>query len=291
MLGISSVMLSVLETEFRVKTQTLSCALVQSNSGSDVSKNLEFIFQALNKASQGAAKLIIFPEVCLCRKQHRDDTLKLFDLDGPEISKIAQEAKRLAIWVLLGSVSERISESRKAYNSQILINPEGEIAAVYRKIHLFNVEVDGKKIWESVLFKAGEKPLIVDIEGFQVGLSICYDLRFPELYRYYASQGAEVLLVPASFTATTGEAHWELLLRARAVENQCYVLAPNQVGVGAQGVKTYGNSLAVDPWGRCMMRGSEDKTGIFFVELKKEILKDIREKLPVLKHRRSELFI
>jgi len=265
-------------------SNTLVVSIFQMNSGPDVVKNLDDILQAIKVASKThAAQLLVMPEVCLFRKQKQEDGLTTFSLDQTEITQIQAEAKKEKIHVVLGSISQR--SVGKSFNTQVVIDANGEIMATYQKIHLFNAKIQNQKILESALFKKGKHPCLLSILGWKIGLSICYDLRFPELFRHYAKQGMDLMLCPASFMHETGQAHWEVLLRARAIENQCYVVAPNQVGFGAQNKPTYGHSLAVDPWGKIIHQASPDQVEQFSVTLDKRYIDHVRQTLPALTHR------
>jgi predicted amidohydrolase len=190
------------------------------------------------------------------------------------------------VYVLAGSVAESVPGSKKTYNTSCLIDPQGRIQAAYRKMHLFDVDLPGKKIRESDRCLRGKKPVVGRIGGaggMRCGLSICYDLRFPELYREYALLGAQILFVPSNFTRQTGQDHWEPLLRARAIENQCFVLAPGQSGVGSQGVLSHGTSMILDPWGRVLAKAPGSGETILFARLQPTQLTLIRRRLPVLR--------
>jgi len=186
-------------------------------------------------------------------------------------------------------VQERDDRSR-IFNTSVLFDREGEIAALYRKIHLFDVELDGQPpIHESDLFSPGDAIVTHETDLGRLGMSICYDLRFPELYRGLVAAGSEVLTVPSAFTAVTGEAHWEVLLRARAIEDQCFVVAPAQWGTWGppeDGRRTFGNSMVVDPWGRVLVRGASEGDGVWFADIDRDAQRAIRRSLPALAHRR-----
>ncbi|NQT26788.1 hypothetical protein HQ585_15640 [candidate division KSB1 bacterium] len=184
----------------------------------------------------------------------------------------------------MGSIYERINNSGKAYNTSVFINNLGQIKSLYRKIHLFDVNIENSAIKESSRFEPGSTTVTAELNGHQMGFSICYDLRFPELYRKYAQKGVEIICVPSSFTATTGKAHWEILLRARAIENCCFILAPNQVGIDGDGVESYGNSIAINPWGKIIGQGHHSNEEIIYCELDFELLKNVRNDFPALKH-------
>ena len=203
---------------------------------------------------------------------------------------ISKLAKKYKVWILIGSMMEKVGADRnlpsKPFNTSVLINPQGKIVAKYRKIHLFDIKLNGKEILESSRNQAGTNPKLAKVENIKVGLSICYDLRFPELYRYYSKNGAEIICIPSSFTKPTGEAHWHTLVKARAIENFAYVIAPNQAGTGSGGVKTFGHSLIVDPWGKVLAEGSANKKEVICAEIDLEYLNKIRKNLPTLEHRK-----
>jgi predicted amidohydrolase len=183
-----------------------------------------------------------------------------------------------------GSIAERRDGREKLSNTSIVFGKDGQIDTVYRKIHLFDVEVGGIMYRESDAEEPGEEIEICEIEGWQVGLSVCYDLRFPELYRILAVEGAEIVTVPAAFTSFTGKDHWELLLRARAVENQCYVLAANEWGSYGDGRSSYGRSMIIDPWGLVIAQAGDDD-GVIVADLDREVLMGVRQSVPSLANR------
>ena len=194
---------------------------------------------------------------------------------------------------LTGSPAHFVGEARSFYerhdlpfNTSVLINPNGKIVTKYRKIHLFDIRLKGKEILESGRNQAGKNPKLAKIENIKAGLSICYDLRFPELYRHYSRAGAKIICIPSSFTRLTGEAHWHTLIKARAIENLSYVIAPNQAGIGSGGIKTYGHSLIVDPWGKILAEGPANGETVIFADIDLEYLKQVRKNLPALEHRK-----
>jgi predicted amidohydrolase len=195
-------------------------------------------------------------------------------------------ARELGIFLCLGSILETVAGDARRYNTSCLVDPSGSIIARYRKIHLFDVALPGQvAVQESATRLAGDEPVVVRTAFATLGCSICYDLRFPELYRRLAADGAEVLLVPSAFTAPTGAAHWEVLCRARAVENQCFLLAANQTGTSPHGHRDYGNSMIVDPWGAVLARLGDDE-GVAVAELDGALLARVRRELPALEHRK-----
>jgi predicted amidohydrolase len=190
--------------------------------------------------------------------------------------------KRYSGWILAGSICEAIDQSRKVYNTSVLIGPQG-IICIYRKTHCFNAIVNGIEISESKTFETGHSPTLGSVQGIPVGLSICFDLRFSELYLSYRQQGAKILCIPAAFTSPTGEAHWEVLLRARAIESQCFVIAPNQVGKGAYPTPSYGHSMIVDPWGKILAKGDPESEGVWQADLDFTFLDQVRTHFPMVR--------
>ena|SRR3989338_10138007 len=263
----------------------LKVALVQMASGDNEKRNMRKAIELLKQAVEGGAQLVCFPEVFNYRARSSRGGDHATTIPGPLFLPLQEYARQKQIWILAGSVREKAAEFRKVYNSSVVIGNDGNINAIYRKIHLFDAQVNGKKVLESATFMRGKDPVLADVAGIPTGLSICYDLRFPELYREYSAQGAKMLYVPSSFTAVTGKAHWEILLRARAIENQCFVLAPNQYGIGSDGVRTYGNSMIIDPWGEILARASKDRKDVIYGVLDFNRLNTIRNILPALKHR------
>ena len=268
----------------------LKVAAVQMSSGSDKKNNLNQAKKLIVLAAKKKAKFIVLPEVFNYRGKLSEAMKAAEPIPGCSTNFISQLAKKHKVWILIGSLLETVVDSRdlpsKPYNTSVLINPQGEIIAKYRKIHLFDIKLKGKQILESSRNLAGKQPRLAKIENIKIGLSVCYDLRFPELYRYYSKNGAKIICIPSSFTKPTGEAHWHILIKARAIENFAYIIAPNQAGVGSVGVKTYGHSLIVDPWGKILAEGSANKEEVIFAEIDLDYLEKIRKNLPALEHRR-----
>lgn len=266
---------------------TLKVGLVQFNASSDKISNLARALVYVNQAIDLGAQFVLLPETF---NQRGPQTLIREGAEGlqegPSVKPFLELAKTRGVTLLLNICQALPENQDKLYNTSLLIHPEGTIAAQYNKIHLFDVDVGEKKFRESDLFLAGDTPVIGTVLGIKTGLSICYDLRFPELYRYYATHGAKLLCIPASFTYPTGKAHWEPLLRARAIENQCFVLAPGQTGIGANGVQTYGNSMVIDPWGTVLSRGTETQEEVLVTDLDLYGQEKLRREFPVLSHMR-----
>ena len=267
--------------------KNLKVAAVQMSSGSDKEQNLKQAGKLITLAAKKKANFIILPEVFNYRGNLNKAVKFAENIPGYSTNIISQLAKKHKVWILIGSMLETVESVRGLpFNTSVLINTKGKIVAKYRKIHLFDIKLKGKQILESSRNQAGKHPKLAKVENIKVGLSICYDLRFPELYRYYSKSGAKIICIPSSFTKPTGEAHWHTLIQARAIENFAYVIAPNQAGTGSGGVKTYGHSLIVDPWGKILAEGLADKEEVIFAEVDLDYLEKIRKNLPSLEHRK-----
>ena len=270
--------------------KNLKIAAVQMSSGSNKEKNLQQAKKLIVSAVKKKAKFIVLPEVFNYRGKLSEAFKVAEPVPGYSTNFISRLAKKYKVWILIGSLLETVGAGRdlssKPFNTSVLINPQGKIVSKYRKIHLFDIKLKGKEILESSRNQAGKNPKLAKVENVKVGLSICYDLRFPELYRYYSKNGAKIICIPSSFTKPTGEAHWHTLIKARAIENFAYVIAPNQAGTGSGGVKTYGHSLIVDPWGKILAEGSANKEEVIFAEIDLDYLEKIRKNLPSLEHRK-----
>ena len=269
----------------RPEMKDLTVTLVQLSAGTEVAANLTRVTELLRNVSP--ADLTVLPEVFTVRGGDADYRQNAEPIPGPATDFAAALARGRREWVLAGSVVEKCG--RRIYNTSVLLNRRGKIAARYRKIHLFAATLDtGQVVREDETFRPGSRPVLADVDGWRCGLSICYDLRFPELFRRYAHGGARVLLIPANFTQRTGKDHWEVLLRARAIENQCYVVAPGQCGTNERtGVESYGHSMVVDPWGRILARAARSER-VLTVRLEAERIRSIRLRIPVLEHWRLD---
>ncbi len=263
-------------------------AVCQMNSGPDRRKNLDSARELIAKAASLGASLVCLPENFELMASAQEKRAQAEPLGGPTIAGLRDLARALGVTLLCGSFAERSASEGKIHNTSVLVGPDGAILATYRKIHLFDVEIgDGATYRESELVAPGDDPVASDTALGRLGLSICYDLRFPELYRRLVRQGAEILAVPAAFTLATGRDHWEVLLRARAVENQCYVVAAAQWGEHPGRRVTYGRSMIVDPWGTVLCQ-CPDGTGVAVAEIDRAALARIRRALPALDHRRLD---
>ena len=250
----------------------MKISLIQLCAGSNKSSNIKNACSLILSAIEEGAKFVLLPEVFNYRGEINS---KVFYkhipefIPGDSILPLMDLAKKNNIHILAGSIYEKIPESKKFYNSSILIDNNGQLVKKYRKRNLFKANIDGKTIDEGDFFLAGNKNLTHHINKIKFGLSICYDLRFPELFREYFDEKVDVLLIPSSFTTKTGKLHWKILLRARAIENYCYVLAPNQYGIDGNGVETYGHSMAIDPQGKILSVLDKQEEGIITINISK----------------------
>ena len=263
-------------------------ALAQTNTGIDPAANAAGLVTAIGEAAAGGAAMIFTPEMSnlLDRDRARAAAVIRDEGDDPVLAAVRDAAARHGLWVHLGSLALRREDGRLA-NRGFVIDPTGAIRARYDKLHLFDVDLPTGESWrESAAYAAGERAVVVDTPAGRLGLSICYDLRFPDLYRALSDAGATILSVPAAFTRPTGAAHWHLLLRARAVEAAAFVVAAAQAGEHPDGRATYGHSLAVDPWGE-VIADAGDAPGLAFATLDPARVADVRARIPVLTHRRA----
>jgi len=265
--------------------EALRIAAVQMVSSDRVDHNLGRAEALIAEAAAEGAQLVSLPEYFCLLGQRDTDKVACREAagSGPIQDFLAATARRHRIWIAGGTLPLRCADPRKVRNTQLLLDPGGRTAARYDKIHLFGFQKDAERFNEADTIEAGHTPSVADLGPWRIGLSVCYDLRFPELYRALAP--ADLLLVPSAFTYTTGAAHWELLLRARAVENQCYVLAAAQGGRHSNGRRTFGHSMIVDPWGEVLVRREEGE-GVVLAEIRRERIKAVRAMLPALAHRR-----
>ena len=270
---------------------TLKVAAIQMNTQHDKEANLRRSEALIDEAAATGAQLIALPEYVSFLGPKEEHGAVAEDIPGPTTQRYADRARQHGIYLLGGSIHERSGEPDKFYNTSVLYGPDGNILARYRKIHLFDIDItDNVSANESATILPGEDIVTAEIGGHVAGLSICYDLRFPELYRLLALAGAEILFVPAAFTMFTGKDHWEVLLRARAIENQAYVIAPGQVGKHQPNdAQCYGHSMIIDPWGTVVARSS-DREGIVSAELDFGYLRGLRKQLPSLANRRPAAY-
>jgi predicted amidohydrolase len=268
---------------------TLRVAALQLSSQENVAENLRCVEELVGEAARRGCELALLPENFAYMGNEtgkRELAEALRDPQGPIQGALADLARREHLTLIAGGFPEQSTDPARPHNTSLLFSPDGSPGVMYRKIHLFDADLGQHgSLMESASTLAGSDPVVADVQGFGVGLSICYDLRFPELYRRLVEQGAEVLTVPAAFTAYTGKDHWHVLLRARAIEAQCYVVAAAQWGRHPGGRTTYGHTLIVDPWGGVLAETAEG-VGVACADLSRGFLTDVRARLPSLRHRR-----
>ena len=265
----------------------MKIAALQTVATPDVDRNLVTAARLIAQAAREGAELVALPEYFCLMGQRDDDKLGLAEVPGagPIQAFLAAHSTQHGLWLIGGTLPMRTADPAHARNSCCVYAPDGTLAARYDKIHLFRYDNGRESYDEARVLEAGSEPVTLQAGPLRVGLSVCYDLRFPELYRKLCTPPCDLLSVPAAFTYTTGRAHWELLLRARAVENQCYVIAPAQGGTHENGRRTWGHSMVVDPWGEVLAVRPEGE-GIVVAEVDAKRLATVRTQLPALEHRR-----
>ena len=264
---------------------------VQLNSTENTDHNLDTADRLVRAGAARGAEVVVLPEKWSVLGTGEQMAAGAESLEGGTFIDWARSiARELGIDLIAGSIVEHVADREKLANTSVHIGPDGDLKAVYRKIHMFDVEVDGVVYEESEREQAGEEVVTTVLaNGVSLGMSICYDVRFPELYRALSADGAEVVAIPSAFTLATTRDHWEVLLRARAIENQCFVVAPNQIGAHPPGHRSGGRSMIVDPWG-LVLASAPDVECAIVAELEWETLADVRDRLPALSHRRPELY-
>lgn len=269
--------------------KNLKVALCQTNSVDDWSANLQAMKSQMESILKGdpSVRLILFPENCLYMRLKEGEVIQGITEDSEYLHALAQFALAHKIYIHLGSVP--LVLNGHLYNSAVLISDQGRVSASYQKLHLFDIHLTGQSpIRESDVFRHGQHPSVFEVDGWKFGQSICYDIRFAELFSQYAKMQVDAILIPAAFLKKTGEAHWEILNRARAIESQAYVLSAAQAGLhkSDRGQReTFGHTIAVDPWGRIeTVLGTE--VGAFVVELKRDLIMEVRTQIPMAMHRR-----
>lgn len=264
-------------------------AAIQISSGPDIGQNIAKLEEMVRAAAAAGAQFIATPEnSChIVFPSSRKLNSARYEKDHEGITTMQSLAKELGVWILIGSFSIKVSD-QQVVNRSYLFSDQGDIAATYDKIHLFDVDLpDGSQYRESQVITAGDRAVVAATAIGHVGLSICYDLRFPQLFRTMAQKmGATVLAIPAAFTVPTGQAHWHVLLRARAIENGCFVIAPAQTGTHDGGRQTYGHSLIIDPWGTVLADGGTDE-GVVYADLDLKKVAEVRSAIPSLQHDRN----
>ena len=271
----------------QIATVPFRFAAVQMLTSEDVEENLAVAETMIARAATEGARLVALPEYfgLLSRDEQAKVRIRERAGDGPMQAFLADSARRHGVWLLGGTVPLECDAADKVYNSLMLFSPEGERTARYDKIHLFGFRRGDEMYDEAATIESGPaQATVVDLPFARVGLAVCYDLRFPELFR--AMGTVDLIVLPSAFTATTGRAHWEVLLRARAIENQCYVMAPAQGGKHASGRTTWGHTMIIDPWGEVVACHEDDGPGVVVADFDPQLMQGIRDNLPALQHRR-----
>jgi predicted amidohydrolase len=268
----------------------LRVAAVQLNSGAEPAANMAVADRLTRMAAEDGARLIVLPEKWTAIGSDAELRAAAETLDGPAITWARETARELGVDLVAGSIVERIPGLEKLANTSVHVDPRGELRAVYRKVHMFDVEIGGRAYRESELEEPGEEIILSETaDGVELGLSICYDLRFPELFRILAVGGARLIALPSAFTLPTTRDHWEVLVRARAIENQAFLIAANQVGSHPGGFQSGGRSMIVDPWGLVLAQAA-DREGHVIADLDLERQRETRERLPALANRRPDVY-
>lgn len=269
---------------------TITAAAIQMTSGRDMKANLKTGLALLSRAADMGAAVAALPENWLCLRGPADPPPTGLAINGPELATVADIARSRSMHILAGTIAEAIPGKQKVYNTSVLFGPDGKRIAIYRKMHLFDTSLSqGETHSESGHVEPGKKIVTVDTSFGKAGLSVCYDLRFPELYRRMALSGAQLFFIPSAFTLHTGRAHWTTLLRARAIENLCFVIAPGQFGRNTENRCTFGHSAIIDPWGAVLAQ-APDTQCVITAELDFDRQAHIRSELPCLNHVRKSLF-
>ena len=269
----------------------MRAAAVQLNSDENKERNLASADELTRAAAADGAQLVVLPEKFNVLGTHEHYAQGAEPLEGDTIGWARSLAAELGIDLVAGSIVERRDGREKFANTCVHVSPDGDVHAVYRKIHMFDVVVGDTEYRESASEDPGEEIVLSELaDGEQVGLTVCYDLRFPELFRILAVRGATVITLPAAFTKITGQAHWEILIRARAIENQVFMVAAGQVGMHPENKESFGNSMIVDPWGEVLARVTDDGPGYCVADLDFERQAEIREKLPSLANRQAAAY-
>ena len=274
----------------RAQTSVLRAAAVQLTATPDKARNLETADRLVRRAAADGARLVVLPEKWSLLGRGADLRDGAEPLDGPAVTWARDAARELGIDLVAGSVAERVDGEAKLRNTSLHIGPDGEVKAVYRKVHMFDVEVDGTVYRESDHEAPGDEVVLsATAGGVELGLTVCYDVRFPELYRILAVRGARIVTIPAAFTVPTTRDHWEVLVRARAIEDQVFVIASNQVGEHVEGLRSGGRSMIVDPWGLVLAQAADSET-VITADLDLDAQAAMRTRLPALANRRPAAY-
>jgi predicted amidohydrolase len=268
----------------------MKIAAIQMCSSDKVNENLATAKKLIIEAVKGDAKLIVLPEMFAIMGKHDQDKLAIKeDLGHGEIQGfLAEQAKAHQVWIVGGTIPIACADKNKVRAACLMYNPQGMMIARYDKIHLFDISLSEKDTYkESQTTEPGNKLVVIDTPFGKIGLAVCYDIRFPEMFRALCNKGAEIILIPTAFTAKTGEAHWELLTRSRAVDGFCYVVGACQGGTHANGRQTYGNSMIVEPWGSIIAKLAGTESGVIYSNIDLEHLRTIRKSIPIFEHQKD----
>ncbi len=243
----------------------------------------------IDSAAKSGADVVVLPEMFNCCGHTKVMVENAEEIPGDTINVLSDKARKLGIYIVCGSIFEKVDNNR-VHNTSVIVGRKGEVVAKYSKIHLFDVDIQEKiRYKESENVVAGKKVVTADMGNVKVGMSICYDLRFCELYRSLSLNGAKIIFIPSAFTAATGEYHWEPLVKARAIENQTFVVAANQIGTSPNNITCYGKSMVVDPWGRVLAK-AEDDENVILAEIDLDLLEEVRKEIPLFEHRRTDIY-
>lgn len=268
----------------------MRASAVQLNSNQDKSRNIEIAERLVRRAAAQGAELVVLPEAFNVMGSPEQLVAGAETLDGPTLRWAGALAAELAVWLVAGSIVERVEGDDKLRNTSVLLDPDGGVRAAYRKIHMFDVEVGGVTYKESEVEASGDEIVVADVGPLNVGLAVCYDLRFPELFRIMALRGARAFTLPSAFTVPTGRAHWETLIRARAIENQAFVIAAGQVGSHPPDHESYGHSMIVDAWGTVIAQAADQAEHVIVADLDLAAQEEVRAKLPSLANRQPDAY-
>lgn len=270
----------------RKEIDWMKVAVAQMNASSSIEKNMALILGFIQEASSENSRLLVLPENCFCMDRYTEQKSEYQEVfqAGTVQTTVANWAKEYKIWIVIGAFPIVNKTADKPYSRMLVYNDLGELCCFYDKIHLFDVQVSEDEFYnESDIYNAGMISKTFEFDGVKFGCSICYDVRFPELYRHYSLEGVDAFLIPAAFTFETGQKHWHTLLRSRAIENLSYVIAPNQSGLHDNERRTYGHSLAYDPWGELLVEATEDNQ-VIYMKINKQKLQKVRKQFPALNH-------
>ncbi len=264
-------------------------AAIQFCPNEDKDRNLKMADEFIENAVKDGARIVVLPEMFNCCGHTKVMVEKAEDIPGRTINFLSDKARSRRIYIVCGSVFEKAGNNM-VHNTSVIVGPNGKIQAKYSKMHLFDVDIQDKiRYKESENVVAGQKIISTNIGDVNVGLSICYDLRFCELFRSLALKGTKIIFIPSAFTSTTGEYHWEPLVKARAIENQVFVVAANQIGTSPNDITCYGKSMIVDPWGRVLAK-AKDNENLITAEIDLNLLEEVRTEIPLFEHRRTDLY-